>query len=173
MGNANEKGGEYAEVKQNTSVIESIETTIYEITEKNIDSNRFFVINCNPNTSRHFKLSTNHPNFIELYNKIQIGFTYTIVFKIIPKAYYYIIDDIKEVSTHTICGTIKGFLDISKEFKQLKDYVEVVIENNDNKRRLLTNKEDNKTLIIGKKYTIKYKKTYCTNLYAITYYGVM
>lgn len=152
-----------------------IETTITRITN---NKNAGFLINCDPplfnklsyEATGKLYLSRSNTNFIELYNKLKRDKTYKFEFINFVDDGLNIILNVMEVDTHKIRGSIKGFLDISHEKLNLKQYYEIIIDGHDNKIRILVNHHDMNKFVIGNNYEIEYVKDYEENFYRATTY---
>ena len=111
-------------------------------------------------------LSQNHPDFINLYNKLTIGNIQNITYKSsFLKIFDPIIINIAPPLINNMCVKFKGFLDIVNEYPMLYDYKVIVTENNN--IRLVIHKNQINNIIIGKKYKIHYQKWYNHKLYKI------
>lgn len=113
-----------------------------------------------------FYIENNQENFIDLYNKIKIGNTYTFV-----KQYQFMMETIVHVidilppRIHTITSKVKGFLNIKDELK-IDDCSELVLDN-DNGVRLLIDDDRTTGILVGGIYKITYVKAYRDLLYKI------
>ena len=143
----------------------SIETTIVDVWS-GVGEIR---VECSP---RIFELplilEKSHPNFIELYNKLCIASTHKIILQSTPFGATCIIDDIQPLLIHYMCDIVKGFLDISIEYKDFSQYKQVVFINDTSNNRLLINKSE--PLAVGSCYSIYYRKAFGNDLYEITKY---
>ena len=145
----------------------SIETTVTGIST---GSNDRFLISCNPYIDTHWKLylKKDHPNFIDFYNKLQIGKTYN--FRYITSFWEQdeqTIIDILPCNIYSIRTMVKGFLNIKTELG-INNYSEIVTNIINNKHRLLIHEDEMHGIIIGKTYMIYYTKEWKKNLYLVT-----
>jgi hypothetical protein len=155
--------------------VHKYETTVTKITEVGRQFRRFQIY-CNPdNDTLNFELRKDHPNFINLYNKLIIGNTYTFITE---KEYFlgmlaYVnsgkIIDILPPETHTITTLIKGFLNVKNELS-INDYSEIVPEKINDKVRMLISNDNVEKIIIGHTYKISYVKDWRSNLYRVVDY---
>jgi len=151
------------------------ETTITSIKESNRKGE--FVIGCNPGYHHTFLLYKNDPNFINIYNKIKVGNTYTLVCKNdliwgVFRSVDEIVVDILPPETHTLTGPIKGFLNIKDELA-IYDYHEIVTDDIHNKIRLLISDKNINDIVVGHTYKISYVRGWRSNLFKVTDYELI
>jgi hypothetical protein len=151
------------------------ETTITSIKESH--NRGQFEINCNPSYHLAFLLYKNDHNFINIYNKIKVGDTYTLVCKNdwflgVFRSNIEIIVDILPPDTHTLTGPIKGFLNITDELA-IYDYHEIITDDTHNKMRLLISDKNINDIVVGHTYKISYVRGWRSNLYKVTDYELI
>jgi hypothetical protein len=148
--------------KINVDNIYEIDTTIISF---HFDVNHnHFKIDCNPSFDTMI-LRKDHPNFINLYNKLKPGMTYN--FKC--SNWIFNLDniiDITECQIFTVCDKVIGFVNIQNELNSLKHYDEIILETTI-KKRLLINEIIRQNFIIGKKYKINCIKKFGDNFYSV------
>ncbi len=76
--------------------------------------------------------------------------------------------DILELTIYSISGIVRGLINISNEYKNMKNYREIIMYNKDDKCRLLVNVKITNDILINKKYTIHYKKGFGERFYITT-----
>lgn len=137
----------------------------------------------------YFILERNGPDFITLYNKIELRETYNIEFRrygtipgetqfaFMPGMIFgipqfgrdtqlYEITEIASPIVRTGYATVVGFLNISLEFPKMQDYEEVMVKPH-LQNRLLIKKSEKQNMDIGKLYHISYVKFCGSNLFHI------
>lgn len=154
----------------------SIETTIFKVHEYNEKTIR---IECNPRPfvdreayyDNCLYLKKNHPNYINLYNKLIMGASYNFIFKKNDGIIFVgkpMIVDIIELQKYNICGIVRGFINIANEHKNIENHHEIIMDNKDNKKRLLICNKIMEHMIINKKYVIYYEKRFGGRFYHVT-----
>jgi hypothetical protein len=161
------------EQNQNPSKIKeySVETTITRVDEY---LNTSFKISSNPtfnNSNKSWEdknylyLKRDHPNFIDLYNKLKENETYK--FTYIYNNNVATINDISSPDENTISGVIKGFITVGTEYVGLKNYREIIFENSNNGKRILSHVDNIKNITVNSSYTIIYVKAFAKNFYRV------
>lgn len=140
----------------------NIESTIMSFSFNN--NEKYYEIFCNPSYSVMI-LRRDHFNFIQLYNKLKIGSTYNFTCSNWPFTLDEIID-ITNCEIYILNDKITGFLNIKNEINFFRNYEEVVLENNIDKRFLI-NLNIKQNVNIDKKYTIHYTKKFGSNFYIV------
>lgn len=143
-----------------------IETTISSFNKNAVDSN--FTIRCDPspNIWRLLTLHRDHPDFVNIYNQIEINKSYRIQFNITGNEYC--ISKIDNCNRFKTTGHVTGFLNLGNESIGLREYEEVILNENSIKHRLIQKKQDPRTVHVGKNYTITYSKFYGGDFYIIS-----
>jgi hypothetical protein len=155
---------------QTYSKSDSFEATVTNI--KSIDKTKFKISTTPTNNIQNLYLNKDHPNFIDLYNKLKIGDTY----KFIPESYAWYTDisvksivDIFPCETHNVTKLIKGFLNTVAELN-IGNYHEIVTNNVNNSKRLMIHIDEINNMVVGEFYKIQYIKKWKDNLYLVTNY---
>lgn len=153
----------------NVFIMNNIEATIIKVI--NLDYENIY-IECNPKPLGCYLdvlfLKKKYNNFIELYNKIIPYKTYNFTYHDDTYCCHNecVIIDILPLIEHKICTTIKGFLNVGNESKSLSEFQEIMIYDN-NRHRLLIHEKHIKSIMIGNKYIIYYKKAFGIDLYRV------
>jgi len=108
-------------------------------------------IYCNPGNDYMFCIKNNDDNFVELYNKLKIGNTYTIIRKRCILFANPVID-ILPPRKYVITSSVKGFLDIKDELN-ISNHHEIILNESFDGRILINNDKIN-DIIIGQDYNI-------------------
>jgi len=126
-------------------------------------------IDCSPGDIMIIK--KDDPNYVSLYNKLEVGKTYLLHYKNPKWTSYRSIPKIIGVFNPTVRAhitKINDFLDIRSEFRDLKSHpIELVLSDNIKKTRLLITKKQKKTIVLNKEYAIKYTKAFGHDLYEV------
>jgi hypothetical protein len=160
-----------------------IETTVIKC--ENGTSPNIVKIYCDPmpeiddSQMDFFILWRNGPDFITLYNKLELAETFRIEYRrhdsvsrelfVAVRTSIYEITDIAPPIVHTVHAKIVGFLNISLEFQRLQDYDEVMVRPHVG-IRLLMKKSEKHDMVVGKDYNISYVKFHGKNLYHVESY---
>ncbi len=161
------------------------ETTIYhELTITSIRMKEDYVIvNTSPAPFRDdLRLCKSNNNFIDLYNKLKIGFTYRfVIWEYIYHFYdsedlcrYYVLE-MNECLSHDVDVLVLGILNIEMEnlyYYGLKNYEQIYFKDTENKR-LMIYKDRKKDIVVGSKYMFTYEKGFGGNFYKITDYELI
>jgi hypothetical protein len=137
-----------------------IEATINKVYR---ESDNIYIVRCSPYEELY--LDVRDFNFTNLYNKMKLDQTFKITYYVTGK-----IMNIEPCDLHYTCGIVSGFLDISIENKIEGDYHQIMIQDDDKKKRLLVNRSEMNDIVIGQTYSVHYQKAFYGPFYRVVKY---
>lgn len=145
------------------NTIKTIESTVKSV-KKVKNKYEIYISPSSSDTEYPFLyLKCNHPNFINIFNKLKQKSTHKFTF------YFLDIINIEPINQYYTCGIVLGFLDISIERSHLNGY-EILIVGSNKKHRLLVDTNQMINIIIGQTYSIYYEKDFGFHFYRVIKY---
>jgi hypothetical protein len=131
----------------------------------------FVQIECSPHGNNLFVIKKSNPDYVLLYNSLELGKTYKIFYKppkIMGMGIFSKITGVTKPTTYVHTSDIMDFLNIRHEFPEITSHPhEIVLVDRKKHIRLLISDNNKNTIVIGQKYDIKYIKAFGFNLYRV------